>query len=114
MRSSKSLRFSGPLESATPALAVYEFGGAAGREEIFTTGAANNFGYIANYAMAFGTSTWTLYSNDNFTGTPICISGGGEMAERAVVFRSAIIGCHAQYGSGYVPVIGKEPEFHFD
>lgn len=93
---SQSLRFAGPLETATPALAVYEswYSSGAGREVIFTTGAANNFGFIARSAIASGTSSWTLYYNENFTGNTTCLSSGGELVITSATFGSAIMGCN--------------------
>lgn len=110
-RRASSLRFAGPLESDTPALAVYDLDSASGAEIVFTTGAAHNFGFVADYAIASGTSSWTLYFTADFTGNSTCVHAGGGLVYKSATFRSAIMGCNKENESNNVTVIGNEPRF---
>ncbi|OXA46249.1 hypothetical protein Fcan01_19324 [Folsomia candida] len=96
IRNSRSVRHLGPRDSSIPALSVYAHDYASGTEQIFTTRAASNFGFTANYAVASGYSSWTLYYNADFTGNSTCLSSKGTIIGKSVVFRSAVMGCSEQ------------------
>ncbi|OXA37157.1 uncharacterized protein LOC110862658 [Folsomia candida] len=70
-----SLRYLGPLDVSTPSFSVY--GGTyesnwGGEEKTFTGLRANDFGFPPKGITITGGSSWTVFSNNNYTGTATC------------------------------------------
>ncbi|XP_021957375.1 uncharacterized protein LOC110853421 [Folsomia candida] len=110
---SKSLRYVGPLETTTPSISIYDGASAVSTEKIFTTSAANNFGFEAEYVIVSGMSSWTLYYNDDFTGNTTCVNGNGGLVGSNRNFRSATMGCNSLENKGNATKIGNPPTYTF-
>lgn len=70
-----SLRYLGPLDVSTPSFSVYAGtyeSNWGGEEKTFTGLRANDFGFPPKGITITGGSSWTVFSNNNYTGTATC------------------------------------------
>lgn len=112
-KTSRSLRHLGPSQTDTLSLSVYESGSWVGRELIITAPAATNFGFVATYGVASDYSSWTLYTNADFTGASVCVAGNGGLVSRTFTFRSATSGCNKDYKLRGTKTITDVSKFYY-
>ncbi|OXA39736.1 uncharacterized protein LOC110861107 [Folsomia candida] len=100
-----SIRYLGFSETLAPSISIYSGSNdseTGGIERTFTVESANNFGFIPTYLVLTGGSSWTGFSNEDFTGESTCFSTSElhvGFSPHPRIIRSFLKGCDAKYGS---------------